>query len=880
MKIVLINTDPMVAKLIEATAKKTGIPITSYASTDEVDSGALTQESFVFIDESAIGADNGRVKSIAQGFLSCLLYAKTKPMKEFAHVVKKPFLPTEILNILQAELLKLGQDLHNASDITKDQIAESSEMGAGSAGDHIGIESANSSTELNLKELDIKDLDFSALDKMDAGGLASSDSQEGLDLGDDLELDLPENPEDSQASKPNEQLDETLALDSSMAESMDSGELRVDLAESSTSAETTDADNIKTTNADEAIHFLDESDIEELDFGEIASENTSSQSGDHKTSADLDAIGTDGMADIIADNESSQAEQIATQAADETGDPHSAMAGDDGLDSALDLVDPVAKLDELEELGETDFTADLGGDTEENLRADLAGDSVDSPKDLQADSTHSLETLSDEDLAQTAILPQDEVELVKTLLEDSSMSLDETDEQEMSEQEASQTSDDISSNDVLGELESSVDSSSSAEAGANPLESSALEIENTQAQEVLLDNTESEQNLKQDENSAKDIAEEHFEEEHFADISLDDLAQVDSLADTQADHDMDTQAESTTKPSTDDTDDESSDFLQLSEKEICEVLGEEIPEDITNDVSIESSQDITEDIDKNTPQEPLEPESKTAESTDFGDSLESTEQEIAQEQEIGESAMQNDPTELPISTESLEAQAEKSTESSTDPMLDEMDIELDSTLTAAQSNQHTEAITDALDTETLDKQTQAESIDDLADLANLSSENPHEESKENVPTEDKSPESSLDIELDADLSPDPETSPNLLADEIDEPLSALDTQSISPDPTDDLSESLGSDLGEFGAGLQAINTLRDEMQALGDLDPFAASDITPHASMPNTSGAPALANRTQEELFSELLANKSAQEIRSLLNGAQISINISFADKQ
>ena len=68
MKIVLINTDPMVAKLIEATAKKTGITLISYISTDECDVSTLTKEYFVFVDESGLGQDRDRVKSIAQDF--------------------------------------------------------------------------------------------------------------------------------------------------------------------------------------------------------------------------------------------------------------------------------------------------------------------------------------------------------------------------------------------------------------------------------------------------------------------------------------------------------------------------------------------------------------------------------------------------------------------------------------------------------------------------------------------------------------------------------------------------------------------------------------------------------------------------------------------
>lgn len=892
MKIVLINTDPMVAKLVEATAKKTGISLTSYANTDEVDSGVLTQESFVFIDEGAIGSDSGRVKSIAQGFLSCLLYAKTKPIKEFTHVVKKPFLPTEILDILQAELLKLGQDLRNASNITKDQIAESSEVGAGESGEHAKEASTHTDTNINPKELNIKDLDLSMLDEAGAGGLAG-DLQEGLDLGDDLELDLPENLEGDSSNDLDEKLDKTFALDSNTTESVeDSGELEagliesnanldsvdlgldltLDSGESSAQAETASDNDTKEASAGEVINFLDESDMEELDFSEIANDES-----DEKNSASLDETSIESMADTTAGDETSKAEEA------ENLNP--TITNDNDTEPMDSSAEPTASLDELGELGEADFTADLGEDLDTDLIGDSALDPVDSPQDIEASSPNALGALDEiENSTQTAILPQDEVELVKTLLEDSNEPLDKADEQKAINQESSQeASDDMpTSSDVLEELESSADSSddTSGDIGANvdflpessELDSGELETEKTQkeTQEALLDSAENEQTTKQYES---DI--ENSDEEGFADISLDDLAQVDPQT-----HGMDSQADSATKPNTNSTNNEQNDFLQLSEKEICKVLGEEIPEDISGhgdiagDMSPESSQDIMKDALQDT-QELLEPESKIAESTDIEESPESTEQEIAQKQGtesnlVADEAMADMQDIEGDFVEDIEIPADDPTESSQNPSTSAMPEEVDSAPAEAQPDQNTEN-TKTL-TETLDNEVQAESMEDLADLA-LDKDDLDEDGAENLHTEDMSPESSQDMDLGTD--PDPVA---------DESLSAPEAENISPDPAndlaDELSENLEDNLGEFGAGLQAINDLRNEMQTLGDLDPFATNNIMPHASMPSTSGTPTLANRTQEELFSELLANKSAQEIRSLLNGAQISINISFSNKQ
>lgn len=895
MKIVLINTDPMVAKLVEATAKKTGISLTSYANTDEVDSGVLTQESFVFIDEGAIGSDSGRVKSIAQGFLSCLLYAKTKPIKEFTHVVKKPFLPTEILDILQAELLKLGQDLRNASNITKDQIAESSEVGAGESGEHAKEASTHTDTNINPKELNIKDLDLSMLDEAGAGGLAG-DLQEGLDLGDDLELDLPENLEGNSSNDLDEKLDKTSTLDSNTTESVeDSGELgagliesnanldsvdlgldlTLDSGESSAQAETASDNDAKEASAGEIINFLDESDMEELDFSEIANDES-----DEKNSASLDETSIESMANTTAGDETSK-----TEAAENLNPAITNNNDTEPMDSSAE---PTASLDELGELGEADFTAGLGEDLDTDLIGDSALDPVDFPQDIEASSPNALGALDEiENSTQTAILPQDEVELVKTLLEDSNEPLDKADEQKAINQESSQeASDDMPSSDVLEELESSADSidDTSGDIEANvdflaessELDSGELETKNAQeeTQEELLDSAENEQTTKQYES---DI--ENSDEEGFADISLDDLAQVDPQT-----HGMDSQADSATKPNTNSTNNEQNDFLQLSEKEICKVLGEEIPEDIAGhgdiagDMSPESSQDIMKDALQDT-QELLEPESKIAESTDIEESPESTEQEIAKKQGtesnlVADEAMADMQDIEGDFVEDIEIPADDPTESSQNPSTSAMPEEVDSAPAEAQPDQNTENT--KAPTETLDNEVQAESMEDLADLA-LDKDDLDEDGAENLHTEDMSPESSQDMDLDIDLGTDPDPM-------ADESLSAPEAENISPDPAndlaDELSENLEDNLGEFGAGLQAINDLRNEMQTLGDLDPFATNNIMPHASMPSTSGTPTLANKTQEELFSELLANKSAQEIRSLLNGAQISINISFSNKQ
>lgn len=119
--IVLVNTDPMVAKLVEATARRTDIPILNYKSLDELDPTKISKDCFFFIDEGVIAGQEELAQKIASSFLSCFLYAKTK-LDGFKYVIKKPFLPTQILDIVQDELKQLNYDPTLRSEVSQDDL--------------------------------------------------------------------------------------------------------------------------------------------------------------------------------------------------------------------------------------------------------------------------------------------------------------------------------------------------------------------------------------------------------------------------------------------------------------------------------------------------------------------------------------------------------------------------------------------------------------------------------------------------------------------------------------------------------------------------------------------------------------------------------------
>lgn len=841
MKIILINTDPMVAKLIEATAKKTGIMLTSYASTDELDVSTLTKDHFVFVDEGALGTDKDRIKSIAQDYLSCLLYAKTKALKEFSHIVKKPFLPTEILDILQAELLKVGQDLHNASEVTQEEIAQVDDGPK------------------------MPDIDMSALDKLGDFDITQEfDAESPIPpLADSVSTDIADTPsaESEPEQVPQESVDES--LDQSLGD-VDSSVLEQGGLEE----------------LDSAINFLEESDMEDLEAigaGELPAQED--EAGDSVESTEI----TDSLA--AAD---SSLDELGEQELDSSSEP----AGE-------------PQTEELLESSDTDIALDTSLEqSAQELADDMAGDVAESAQDLEEDLAQDelLETIQEEidsndPQAQADNQAGDIVELDAVEEVPSAMELDELEssaqdevsgvelgEADLAESGAALEQVEDQASDVEQELDSSetsaLDESVQGGEGAtaesleeqaecevlpqdeltlvkNLLEETAPadtteSLESTQEPETEIDLAqELESGTLEDGSESGDGANDESELEsstqEFADIELDDLAQVEP----------ESSAQETTESA-------GEDYLQLSESEICQALGEDLPD-------VESSAELSE-------LETLEePASEQLESTQEQEAVEELEEiaEVAEDEAMAmkESGgdLQEDIEEAADPAQSIQEQEIESMQESSQ---DSSDEELESKESAQAEVALEEDLGDGLEKDLAEGLEESVAKDLEEDLAKeLESSALEQECQTPEELEVSSELESMQESEGQDLAQEPESKEAL------DSMVAHDLQELEAEPMPD--QGALQDLGEFGTGLQAINALRDEMQALGDLDPFASDGGDTPSSPAQADDRPSTtqANQTQAQLFSELLANKSAQEIRSLLNGAQISINISFSDK-
>lgn len=867
MKIILINTDPMVAKLIEATAKKTGIMLTSYASTDELDVSTLTKDHFVFVDEGALGTDKDRIKSIAQDYLSCLLYAKTKALKEFSHIVKKPFLPTEILDILQAELLKVGQDLHNASEVTQEEIAQVDDGPK------------------------MPDIDMSALDKLGDFDITQEFDAESPTppLADSVSTDIADTP--SAESEPeqvpqesvNEDLDQSLgdvdssALEQGGLEELDSAinfleesdmeDLEAIGAGELPAQEDEAGDSVESTEITDSLAAADSS-LDEL--GEQELDSSSEPAGEPQTEELLESSDTDialdtsleqsaqeladDMAGDVAESAQDLEENLAQDELLETiqeeidsSDPQAQadnQAGDIAELEAVEEVSSAIELDELEssaqdevsgvELGEADLgesgaaleqVEDQASDVEQELDS-----SEPSALDESVQGGESATAESLEEQAECEVLPQDELTLVKNLLEETAPA------------------------DTAESLESTQEPEAEIDL-AQELESSTLE-----------DDSESG-------DGANDESELESSTQEFADIELDDLAQVEPESSAQ-----------------EATESAGEDYLQLSESEICQALGEDLPvvesstSTETADIEIEAG-DVESSAEPSELETLEEPASEQLESTQEQEAVEELE-EIAEVAEDEAMAMKESGGDLQEDTEEAKEEAadpaqstqEQEIESMQESSQDSSDEELESKESAQAEVALEEDLGDGLE------ENLAGDLGDLGDLGEsvATDEDLAEELESSALEQECQAPEELEVssELESiqeaegqDLAQEPESKEAL------DSMVAHDLQELEAEPMPD--QGALQDLGEFGTGLQAINALRDEMQALGDLDPFASDGGDTPSSPAQADDRPSTtqANQTQAQLFSELLANKSAREIRSLLNGAQISINISFSDK-
>ncbi|WP_334088345.1 hypothetical protein [Helicobacter typhlonius] len=303
MKFLLINTNQIVQKLVEITAKKAGAKITSITESSKM--GDLTQYDYVIIDDDCLLLDEQTYIDSLKDKHKCLIYNKgTKRIEGFDDYIQKPFLPTSILDIFTEQLKKNAHiadeesDLLAGEDISLDNLddsldkidsllAEEDSLDEPTKTD-ISIEDKTNDDILGDEELGADVAEDSITDEATAEDDKSSESTEDVDVSlDDLDVGVDTESADDGLDVDLEFPDDLGGLDGESAESIDSSgdlesleaesadilgdeELGADVAEDSITDEAT-AEDDKSSESTEDVDVsldasLDESTQDEADL--------------------------------------------------------------------------------------------------------------------------------------------------------------------------------------------------------------------------------------------------------------------------------------------------------------------------------------------------------------------------------------------------------------------------------------------------------------------------------------------------------------------------------------------------------------------------------------------------------------------------------------
>lgn len=184
MKTLLISNDSMVTKLLGAATKKLGLELVVQKDLDIEDLN-LDDKFFLFVDEGIKG-NFKNFKEKYKPISTCYLHKRSTPVAEgFENDIKKPFLPTEIFNLLKNKLADLGITEATTSNITRDELE-----------DITHTSSKNLSKELNLDEFE--DFDLDSLDDLNIGDSDDEvlkEPQKILENSSQQDIEVPKNSE-------------------------------------------------------------------------------------------------------------------------------------------------------------------------------------------------------------------------------------------------------------------------------------------------------------------------------------------------------------------------------------------------------------------------------------------------------------------------------------------------------------------------------------------------------------------------------------------------------------------------------------------------------------------------------------------------------------
>ena len=948
MKIVIANTDSMVSKLIEACAKKTGLQVQHFISLEEIDASML-EDCFLFVDENALGSDTKRAKQIGTDSLSCLIYSRRKPLNEFKYLVQKPFLPTQVLELIRKELVRRGEDFNRAVEEEKkapiEPIKDIPLNEFDLKDEHIFEGNLELPPLPDTNEVDTKTSAQSAKEQKEQNEYGAEE-ENFLEVGEDIahkSLAAIQREQDGDSSMPSPEAianaEELVANDINTQEVAEFGsEVGLDSLNSFESAQS--AGDIRESLAGD----LDDS-LESIDsLGSLDNLGTLDNEANNTIDDSLN------NAEEISDNSQNLASlnsikgNLAGLGSNSSDLGLSDFGGENSQDSSTS-----SEKDEL--LGGDDFADDLSGDLgnldldNADLGENLAGDLDNSNNEL-AQTMQDLPNATSDDLAQSASQTQD---MEQTPSQEIPQNIDESeistnDSTEMTENIANASTENIKEHtqaqevsDLGGEISdigdlADINAPSQAQVTENDLANNAQDsTQEGQSQEM-----QSPQSQPMFESGVLD----KDEAQTIQELLNGDANKADT-PDTPTNQTTTQTATSTQSQSaTNEVESgEEGDFADLSEGDIMEVLGEEVAsENIANTESSEqeSSQEnleIKESSGSTTneaTQEPMQESiTEITKESQQADSMESIADQanVAQENnadltqemqgDLQSDLVEGEPLES-LAKPQVQSQEEKTTSVANQENLDSImpdsnDDEVASVSNLEELDTQTEG-QDKQDTDKLDS-----SLQDDLEKSDLEELNLAEGMPSDLSLEDNELPSSLQGDLEAlSDNENPQADDTLskdsnglleknIAEEVDMSLDSLsqaqplaqeaqlsDTNEVGLDSSLDSSVETSTDSSQTNLDLSNIpesgiskylevsDTTNEEFEQENELQEVSSTQSqtsTPAPSKQNASEPAQSAKITQKRLITELLANKSVEEISSLLEGAHIRIDIDFSQE-
>lgn len=408
MKILLINQNATVEKLVRLSAAKVGLEVVTAQDAGSIQSG---EYAWVLVDHETLkGAEPSALKAKCQGAKVGLLHPKNgERTPGFDLYIEKPFLPTELIDEFSARMGGAGTGTGGAAAEALDMELPDLDGDDGGFGDLDLGDTTSQTVDLGDLSLD-DDLGGGSHDDLGSLDMGMDDSHEdlgALDLGDDLGANLGET-----AASPGDLGDAAMSDDLGGLD-----ELSLDGLHDSASSDTLEDLSLD-------LNEMSESETEEMQVPSFEEDEPIAAGGEEAV-LEADELSLDrlGMDETSMADEDTFGEDLSLEAEPADAEPKISILDKEEVEKVKELLsedsldeDTLASSDELSLGGEEDFAGLLDDDKTlpaaegDEMKLELGENSALLDEDDLADLHKSGHDLDDEALLDDSFGEMEEIE--------------------------------------------------------------------------------------------------------------------------------------------------------------------------------------------------------------------------------------------------------------------------------------------------------------------------------------------------------------------------------------------------------------------------------------------------------------------------------------